>query len=350
MELPSAIHATVQQIYAARVARSDDGLRPHLGASLIGHPCSRALWYGFRWAMKKSFDGRMLRLFNTGQREESRFIEELRWIGCEVSEGPAAGQQWQFSTLGGHFGGSMDAAIRGVPEAPATWHVCEFKTHNAKSFKELSAKGVKASKPMHWAQMQIYMALSGMERALYLAVCKDDDQLYSERIEADAEAAKTLIARAESIVFAAEPPPGVSKDPAWFECKLCDYATMCHGNAAPLPTCRSCAHVTPERDGTWTCERHAIKAMDEKAQKDGCQSHRYIPILLANWATMVKGSDAENAVEYRNELTGNHFCNARGGAVDYTSDEIHACADKRMIGDAGVSAFKTEFPQAEIVF
>ena len=32
---------------------ADDGLRQHLGASLIGKPCERALWYTFRWTTLK---------------------------------------------------------------------------------------------------------------------------------------------------------------------------------------------------------------------------------------------------------------------------------------------------------
>jgi hypothetical protein len=31
----------------------------------------------------------------------------------------------------------------------------EFKTHSARSFRELKVKGVATSKPQHWAQMQI---------------------------------------------------------------------------------------------------------------------------------------------------------------------------------------------------
>ena len=30
----------------------------------------------------------------------------------------------------------------GLKEAPKTWHVAEFKTHSAKSFRDLVAKGV----------------------------------------------------------------------------------------------------------------------------------------------------------------------------------------------------------------
>ncbi|MBP9803278.1 MAG: oxidoreductase [Candidatus Accumulibacter sp.] len=331
MELPTPLHSTRDAIYAARVERSDDGLRQHLGASLIGHPCSRALWYGFRWTRRASFDGRTLRLFDRGQREEARFFEELRWIGCEVSEGPAEGQQWRFSACGGHFGGSMDAAVLNVPEAPATWHVCEIKTHNAKSFKDLESKGVEASKPMHWCQMQVYMALSGMDRALYLAACKDNDAIHAERVHADPAAAKALLERAEQIIFAAEPPARISNDPAWYQCKMCDHAPLCHGTAAPLPTCRSCAHVTPERDGTWTCEHHHLSKMTEQTQKDGCQAHRFIPILLDNWTECKGGNQDSNCVEYENRLNGERFFNA-GFDSAYSSVEIYDAADKSSLG------------------
>jgi hypothetical protein len=49
----------------------------------------------------------------------------------------------------------------------------------------LEKKGVKVSKPMHWAQMQVYMLGTKIERALYVAVCKDDDRIYTERVKYD---------------------------------------------------------------------------------------------------------------------------------------------------------------------
>jgi hypothetical protein len=99
---------------------------------------------------------------------------------------PETGRQWQVVAHGGHFGGSLDAVAIGLKEAPKTWHVVEFKTHSAKSFRELVAKGVALAKPQHWAQMQIYMHLTGITRALYVAVCKDTDDLHIERVRADA--------------------------------------------------------------------------------------------------------------------------------------------------------------------
>ena len=105
---------------------------------------------------------------------------------------------------------SWDGACIGLPDAPQTWHVIEMKTHGKKSFDELTAKGVQTAKPEHYAQMQCYMAWSGMTRALYMAVCKDDDRMHLERIDYDREAADRLFVKAQRIIDAPEPLPGIS--------------------------------------------------------------------------------------------------------------------------------------------
>ena len=79
---------------------ADEGFRTHLGASLIGGECSRALWYGFRWATKPKFSGRILRLFNRGHLEEARFISLLLMIGCTVYQQDEKGNQFRISGAG----------------------------------------------------------------------------------------------------------------------------------------------------------------------------------------------------------------------------------------------------------
>ena len=66
MEL-KPIESTLTLMDAKKVAEQDNGWREHLGASEIGDPCSRKLWYLFRWVAVKKFDARMLRLFARGQ-------------------------------------------------------------------------------------------------------------------------------------------------------------------------------------------------------------------------------------------------------------------------------------------
>lgn len=329
-QLPAPIHTTVSKIYEAYENDADDGNRPHLGASLIGRPCERQLWLTFRWAKAKKFSGRMLRLFETGQLEEARFTQNLRRIGVEVHDVQPDGTQWRVSELGGHFGGSMDGAACGVPEAPKTWHVLEYKTHNDKSFTDLVKKKVQAAKPEHYAQMQVYMGLTGMERALYMAKNKNTDELYTERVDFDQVEFAKLMARAERVIRSAEPPMRCSNDPSWFVCKMCDFADLCHGTEAPDVNCRTCAHSTPEMDGNarWSCAIEGCGALDVPItfQRKGCGQHRYIPILLERFATQVDYVNGD--VIYTNDK-GKFGNGDQPGSL--TSQEIKDLADKSMI-------------------
>lgn len=340
--LPQPQHSLAASIYRWREQQADEGLRPHLGASLIGHPCARHLWWVFRWARAAKFEGRMLRLFDRGQREEPVLVLELRAIGAEVLDADPDGKQFRISELGGHFAGSMDAIVRKLPAGSSkAWEVAEFKTHNARSYKELVEKGVEKAKRQHWAQMQTYMASTGMERANYIAVCKDDDQIYHERVHADPAAGKALRERAAEIIFAAEPPPGVSEDPTFYQCKFCDHHALCHGQAAPLPTCRSCAHATPERDGTWTCLQHQ-KVLDLAQQREGCEQHRYIPAVVARFMEL-HNVEADNVITWRNKATGTLI-----HQPGYDSREIHRAEAKGLLGDDFIASMKTTFPGARL--
>lgn len=292
--LPSSGSQTVSAIFAYHVERAakTDWRRPHLGASMIGRDCSRELWFSFRWATPPKFDGRMYRLFQTGDLAEGRFVTELRNIGVEVlDKDPETGSQWRLAH-GAHIGGSMDGAGVGVVEAPKTWHVFEFKTHNDQSFTKLQSEGVERAKPEHWAQMQLYMLWSGMTRALYLAANKNNDDLYSERVRFDIEAATRLQAKAERIVAAETPPEGISADPSFFKCKWCEQAPICHKltiDALAPVHCRSCAHSTADEDG-WTCEKHGWRQMSAEQQRQGCSAHVYHPDMVPGTASSSDGT------------------------------------------------------------
>jgi hypothetical protein len=278
-ELPPISSPTRDAIFAAYEADAEDGFRVHLGASLIGKDCERALWYDFHWVTPARHPGQLLRLFETGQREEARLVQNLRRIGATVLEvDPDTGRQFRVQAHGGHFGGSLDGVALGLPEAPKTWHVLEFKTHSAKSFADLVAKKVRESKPLHYAQMQIYLHLIGLARALYLAVNKDTDDLYVERVEADPDFARRLLDKAGRVIFAATPPPRISEDPSWYQCRLCDHAPVCHGGQAAAVNCRTCLDATPV-EGGWRCERHG-KPLSEADQRTGCAQHLYLPPLV----------------------------------------------------------------------
>ena len=278
-ELPLTSCPTRDAIFAAYEADTSDGFRSHLGASLIGKECERALWYDFRWTTKAKFPGRVLRLFETGHLAEARLVQNLRRTGATVLEvDPETGRQFRVQAHGGHFGGSLDGVAINLLEAPKTWHVLEFKTHSAKSFADLAAKHVRQSKPQHFAQMQIYMSLTGLTRALYVAVNKDNDDLYIERVELDTAVSTRLLEKAQRVIFAATPLPRISEDPSGYQCRLCDHAEVCHGKQAAEINCRTCLHATPI-DGGWHCARHN-KSLTEVNQRTACTHHLYLPPLV----------------------------------------------------------------------
>ena len=277
--LPPPNQPTVDAIYQWHERRQRSGGRGHLGASQIGAPCERALWYGFRWALKVKHAGRLLRLFETGQLAEQRFVAELRAAGIEVHELDETGAQFSVSSCRGHFGGSMDGVALGLLEAPKTWHVLEFKTHSAKSFAALKKDGVEKSKPEHAAQMQVYMHLAGLERAFYLAVNKDTDELYSERLRHDEAAALRLIAKAERVIGAGEPPTRISEDASFYLCRWCAYSDICHGDGWADRNCRTCLHSTTVDQGQWDCARWG-KVLTDQEQREGCGAHKFLPALV----------------------------------------------------------------------
>lgn len=291
-ELTSATVHAIMRHYEATFVEDD---RTYLGGSVIGDPCERKLWYGFRWAVpREEFDGRMLRLFQTGHREEARVIEDLRAIGYTVT-GDAEHGQIAVSFARGHGGGHLDGVVSGVRDAPKKPHVLEVKTFNVSSFEQLVRHEVKEAKPTHYAQMQTYMHLTGHDRALYIAVCKNDDRMYAERVPYDAGAALALMAKAERIVSTDRAPIRISDNPESFSCRFCPARRVCHEQGAARRNCRTCLHATVCDDGRWYCERHDVDLSVED-QRAGCGAHLYLPSLVPG--TQIDANPEAETVTY----------------------------------------------------
>lgn len=362
MALIPSVETVATRIYAYYSEKYNaEPSRPYLGGSAIGNPCERALWYSFRWATKKMFEGRLLRLFQRGHKEEPWLVDDMRACGMQVwPTNPGTNKQWSWSepATGHHFAGNGDGILRGVPEAPKAPHLWECKTHSTKSFNEVKSKGVLLGKPVHYSQMQIYMhwtvvefgKTNGCKRALYTAVCKETDEIYTERIEYDEAYALALIAKANRIIKAETPLPKMSLDPTYYECKFCDQHAVCHGDTVPLVSCRTCVYATPELDGQarWTCGRLYLGEVQPKAeltveqQRVGCEHHRLIPALLANWATPQNSNLSENWIEY--QITGTQATFRNGAPPSmFTSAEIAAAGDKNALTAACIQVYRDKY-------
>lgn len=296
--------------------------RGYLGGSEIGHHCERYLWYKFRDCASEDFEGRLYRLVNRGHREEAVFVEELRGIGCEVMEvNPDTGEQFAVESCGGHFRGHADGVALGIPEAPKTWHLLEFKTSSSKRFAQLQKDGVEKAQPKHYAQMQVYMQLLLLDRALYLAVNKDTDELYSERIERIPAKAKALLDKAERIINATTPPERCADRQDSFLCKFCPAHALCWGQGeslVPVPalSCRQCCHASPI-EGGWSC---AIG----REYGTPCERHLILPGLVAGYepAEALKNADGSDVIEFRDEAGTVFQHGPDGNAGQFSSHDL----------------------------
>lgn len=283
----------------------DDPFRPHLGASLLGASCGRSIWYSFRWATRPKFSGRMMRLFNRGHMEEARFIAMFLMIGCQVFQQDENGKQYRISGSEGHFGGSGDGIMLGIPDLPpGTYALSEFKTHSEKSFIDLAGKnwrdyiegqigvpgkprapftgkGVRESKFEHYVQMCLYMHKMKLPFAIYCAVNKNTDDIYMEIISANPEVAEQFLERGDKIIWMREAPSKINNSPGWYECKFCDHYPVCHMGKAPDVNCRTCGYSLPIKGGhgVWACTNPVVTnggdlaPLDRKTQFNGCSHY-----------------------------------------------------------------------------
>jgi len=223
MKLPQP-HHSIPSLIDKHLESMQEPPRAHLGVSQVGHPCDRWLWLSFRWAVIPQLTGRTLRIFRRGLNEETIIRDDLIDIGIVFDE-----KESHHVNFGAHVRGTPDGVIlSGVPESPKKRHIVEFKTHNLRSFNEIEKKGVAEAKPGHYVQMQCYMHGLEIDRALYVAVCKDDDRIYTERVHYDQAAAEKAIERGRRLALSDRMPEPISTDPSWYQCKFCPaYGIVC---------------------------------------------------------------------------------------------------------------------------
>lgn len=296
----------VRQIYEEYEARAKDRRPNRLRPSELGHECTRHLWIRYRWADKfERFEGRMLRLFESGHHQEPRMVSDLRSVGATVYAVDPDNPKEQISCgiLDGHSKGYLDGVAQFVPHSNEEWVLTEFKTHSEKSFKSLEKDGVERAKPQHYAQMQLYMQEHSLKEALYFSVNKNTDHLYAEFVPYNERYADTIVRKANGVVFHPAIPARINNSGTYFTCKMCSSKETCFYEQRPPRTCRTCMFGHPatmseliaagnekaiqaKRDGRkidvpfWHCTKHS-SLLDLQDQKDGCGKHRYNPQLIS---------------------------------------------------------------------
>jgi hypothetical protein len=207
--------------------------RDYLGASMLGDECIRKIQLQY---MKHEIDisAQNLRTFAIGHCLEDLIAEWMILAGFDLKTKDENGEQFGFSVADGKLSGHCDGIIVSGPDfcrCPCLW---ECKTLNNKSWNDTQKCGVLVSKPIYYAQVQLYMAYMNLDQnpCVFTALNKDTSELYHELIPFDAEAAQRYSDRAVQIIKATENNellPCISNDSAFYRCKMCGFRNECHG-------------------------------------------------------------------------------------------------------------------------
>lgn len=208
--------------------------RDYLGGSRIGEACARRLVYEVAHTPKdagRDFDGGILRIFDAGHQFEALSIRWLRQAGFDLRDRGADGEQFGFAAAGGRLRGHADGVIVGGPDVGIRWpSLWEHKALGQNSWADLVKRGLRQSKPIYFAQVQLYMAYLELEVALVTALNRDTLALHHEVVPFDAAEAQLLSDRAVDILRAAdagELPPRIAAHPDFYLCRFCPYAARC---------------------------------------------------------------------------------------------------------------------------
>lgn len=270
-DLAAKIHIAMDDFSASE--GNTQPFRTRLGAGIIENPCSRYLWYSFRWVKPRIVSAISARVFKRGDLEEPRIVEMLEGGGFRVKVKREDGKPFFVSDVNGHFGGGLDGVLEMTLDDVVRRLVAEFKTSKGGAkFNNLVKRGVEVERPLHYGQMCVYGRLMGLEYGVYICACKNDDDLHVEIVKLNIELADQLLQKARTVINATYPPEKISKNSAFFKCKQCDMWGICHNEEPVAMNCRSCINANPIENGDWFCAVYK-QTIPKDCIINGCAEH-----------------------------------------------------------------------------
>ena len=235
-EAPPPLGARINMLLDDALVAERAGQRPrdYLGASRIGEPCARRLVYEVTHTPPdpgKELEGRSLRIFAAGHVFEDLAIRWLRAAGFDLRTRRRDGGQFGFEVAGGRIRGHVDGVILHGPEVGLTWPLLwEHKALKASSWSDTVKKGLRLSKPVYHAQMQLYLAYMELEAGLFTALNKDTCELHHEHVRLEPATAQALSDKAVDVLRAADAGellPRIAQNPDFHLCRFCPFSARC---------------------------------------------------------------------------------------------------------------------------
>lgn len=198
-----------------------EATRDYIGASDIGHPCLRQIWYKYNKAQGSPFSSSTYITFDIGHTLEALLINYLIATGISIWQ-----PQSRFIDKNiPQFQGTPDAIIMKNDDPEA---IVEIKTARDSSFKIFMNQGLFSWNESYYAQVQSYMGLSDIHEAYLIAINKDTSEIHDELIMFDAEYYGRLIFKAERVINSLEAPDRINNTPFYHVCRACKFKTICH--------------------------------------------------------------------------------------------------------------------------
>ena len=265
-----------------------EGPRLYLGMSEIGKPCMRELFYSFRGCARRSIEASGIKAIEDGYLQEDVTIKRLRAVpGIELHNDDGEGNQIGFKMLLDHFRGHCDGVVRGLVQAPQTWHCFEHKAVNETKFNKLKTLVQKDEKsalkewdPVYYAQAMIYCHCLEMDRHYLVCALPGGRDHTSVRTDYNKKFAEDIIDKAKTIIFEDSVIPAkISDKRESFSCQWCAYKGICHDGDVPDINCRSCRYREPVKDGQNNCLL-AGKIIPNTIIHVGCKQHVFAHALM----------------------------------------------------------------------
>lgn len=246
--IPTPNDPTLEAMYVA-VKELPRENRQYLGASEIGQPCARRLWYSYNNHDRVEFENSHIGLMaaDSGHYAEAKTAERLRLLPfIELHTHMENGEQYGWNAYNGKLQGHVDGLIRGLLQAPKAIHVWEHKDKNQSKFvnfqstkKKFGEKNtLKNWDEVYYGQAQInihFMRKLFRKYGIlidrhYLTVSYAGARKYDScRTEYNASYAEHLEERGKRITEVKQPPPKINEQLDYYICKMCPYRKECHG-------------------------------------------------------------------------------------------------------------------------
>ncbi len=230
--------------------------RQYIGASIIGYDCDAAIAMNLRGYPNVAPDPQLKRIFAMGHTIEDMVVADLKRVrGLEIQEtNPDTGRQWNYRACGGHVSCNTDGM--------AIWQgktlVLEIKSMNDASFNKFKSKTIRRSHPHYYAQVTMYMGMSGVRQSLFVGYNKNRSVYHAEIVDFDEFEWSAMRYRIKKILRGES--KKIARDRSDWRCKGCFKRDVCWGKVTPEKACSSCVYAVADQRGGWYCTKHDLPA------------------------------------------------------------------------------------------